>query len=46
MTQGYQFDQSLPLRFFKSVFDNVLLENGGLPHVLGGVVARKILVTA
>ena len=31
-TQGYQLDQSL--RLFKSVFDNVLLESGGLCHVL------------
>ena len=34
MTQGYQLDQSLPLRLFKSVFDNVLLEHGGHPTVL------------
>ena len=36
MTQGYQLDQSIPLRLYKSVFDNVLLEHGGLltTHVL------------
>ena len=28
MTQGHQLDQSLLLRLFKSVFDNVLLEQG------------------
>ena len=27
-------DQALPVRFFKSVFDNVLLKHGKLPHVL------------
>ena len=34
MTQGYQMDHSLPLRLFKCVFDNVLLEHGELPSVL------------
>ena len=36
MTQGYQLDHSLSLRFrlLKPFFDNVLLEHGGLPHVL------------
>ena len=34
MTQSYQLDQSLSLRLFKSVLDNVLLEHGGLPCVL------------
>ena len=29
MTQGYQLDQSPPLRLFRSVFDNVLFEHGG-----------------
>ena len=41
MTQGYQLDQTLPLRLIKSVDDNdplehnnVLLEYGGLPTAL------------
>ena len=34
MTKSYQLDQSLELGLVKSVFDNVLLEHGGLPHVL------------
>ena len=29
MIQGYQLDQSLPLRLFRNVFDNVLLKHGG-----------------
>ena len=33
-TWGYYLNHLIPLRPFKSVFDNVLLEHGGLPHVL------------
>ena len=34
MIQGYQMDQSLPLRLLRSVFDNVVLEDlvRGLLH--------------
>ena len=32
--QGYQLVHSLSLRPLKPFFDNVLLEHGGLPHVL------------
>ena len=32
--KGYKLDQSLPFRLFKSVYYKVLLELGGLPHVL------------
>ena len=34
LTKGYQPYQSLTLRLFKSIFDNVLLGNGGLPHTV------------
>ena len=34
MTRGYQLDQLLSLRLLKPLFDNILLEHGGLPHVL------------
>ena len=34
MTHGYQLDHLLSLRLIKPFFDNVLLEHGGLPHVL------------
>ena len=34
MTQGDQLDHLLLLRLLKSFFENVLLEHGGLPHVL------------
>ena len=45
MTQGYQLEQSLPLnRLFKSVSDNILLEHGGLPHVLPLAVHLKYLL--
>ena len=40
MTQGYQLDNLLSLRLLKPFFDNVLLEYGGLPHVI-----HKILET-
>ena len=33
-TWGFYLNHLIPLRPFKSVFDNVLLEHGGLPHVL------------
>ena len=33
-TWGFYLNYLIPLRPFKSVFDNVLLEHGGLPHVL------------
>ena len=33
-TWGFSLNHLIPLRPFKSVFDNVLLEHGGLPHVL------------
>ena len=33
MTQGYQLDHVLSLRFLKPFFDNVLFEHGGPPHV-------------
>ena len=32
-TLGFYLNHLIPLRPFKSVFDNVLLEHGGLPHV-------------
>ena len=32
-TWGFYLNHLIPLRPFKSVFDNVLLEYGGLPHV-------------
>ena len=31
---GFYLNHLIPLRPFKNVFDNVLLEHGGLPHVL------------
>ena len=31
---GFYLNHLIPNRPFKSVFDNVLLEHGGLPHVL------------
>ena len=34
MIEGYQLDQSLPLRLIKSVFDNFIHEHGGLPLIL------------
>ena len=34
MTQGYQLDHLLSLRVLKPFCDNVVLEYGGLPHVL------------
>ena len=34
MNQGYQVDHLLSLRLLKTFCDNVLLEHGGLPHVL------------
>ena len=33
-TWVFYLNHLIPLRPFKSVFDNVLLEHGGLPHVL------------
>ena len=33
-TWGFSLNHLIPLGTFKSVFDNVLLEHGGLPHVL------------
>ena len=33
-TWGFYLNHLIPLRPFKSIFDNVLLELGGLPHVL------------
>ena len=33
-TWGFYLNHLIPLRPFKSVFDNVLLEHSGLPHVL------------
>merc|ERR1719411_2492444 len=33
-TWGFYLNHLIPLRPIKSVFDNVLLEHGGLPHVL------------
>ena len=33
-TRCFYLNHSIPLSPFKSVFDNVLLEHGGLPHVL------------
>ena len=33
-TWGFYLNHLIPLRPFKSVFDNVLLEHGELPHVL------------
>ena len=42
-TWGFYLNHLIPLRPFKSVFDNVLLEHGGLPHVL---MAHKILESA
>merc|ERR1711940_509995 len=33
-TWGFYLNHLIPLRPFISVFDNVLLEHGGLPHVL------------
>ena len=33
-TWGFYLNHLIPLRPFKSVFDNVLLKHGGLPHVL------------
>ena len=33
-TWGFYLNHLLPLRPFKSVLDNVLLEHGGLPYVL------------
>ena len=43
MTPGYQLDHSLSLRLLKPFFDDVLIEHGGVPHV---VVANKIAVTS
>ena len=34
MTQGYPLDQLLSLRLLKPLCDNVLLEHGGLAHVI------------
>ena len=48
LTQGYQLDPSLSLRLLKPFFDNVLLEHGGLSHVLPlavYLVVHKILET-
>ena len=39
-TWGFYLNHLIPLRPFKTVFNNVLLEHGGLPHV------HKILVSA
>ena len=33
-TWGFSLNHLIPLRPFESVFDNVLLEYSGLPHVL------------
>ena len=33
-TWGFSLNHLIPIRSFKNVFDNVLLEHGGLPHVL------------
>merc|ERR1711950_119890 len=33
-TCGFYLNHLIPLKHIKSVFDNVLLEHGGLPHVL------------
>ena len=38
MTLGYNWTSHYHFDFFKSVFDNVLLEQGGPPHVLPLVV--------
>ena len=34
ISQGYQLDHLLSLRLLEPFFDNVLLVDGGLPHVL------------
>ena len=34
LEQGYHLYHSLSLRLSKTIFDNVLLNHGGLPHVL------------
>ena len=39
-TWGFYLNHLIPLRPFKSVFDNVLLEHGVLPHVLPLAVHR------
>ena len=41
-TWGFYLNHLIPLRPFKSVFDNVLLEHGGLPHVLPLSVHQSI----
>ena len=42
MTKSYQLDISLSLRHLKPFFDNVLLDHGGLPHVLPPAVHLNI----